>query len=63
MLAEQDAESAQLVKLRFYAGLSVEEAADVMGLARASAYRTWTFAKAWLAPGLAAKIPITRNSR
>jgi RNA polymerase sigma factor (TIGR02999 family) len=48
LLAAEDAESAQLVKLRFYAGLSVEEAADVMGLARATAYRTWDFAKAWL---------------
>lgn len=47
-LAEEDAESAQLVKLRFYAGLSVEEAADLMGLPRASAYRTWNYAKAWL---------------
>jgi len=47
-LAEHDAEAAQLVKLRFYAGLSVEEAADVMGLARATAYRTWNYAKAWL---------------
>lgn len=47
-LAAEDAESAQLVKLRFYAGLSVEEAADVMGVARATAYRTWNYAKAWL---------------
>jgi RNA polymerase sigma factor (TIGR02999 family) len=47
-LAAEDAEAAQLVKLRFYAGLSVDEAADVMGLARATAYRTWNYAKAWL---------------
>jgi RNA polymerase sigma factor (TIGR02999 family) len=47
-LAAEDADSAQLVKLRFYAGLSVDEAADVMGLARATAYRTWSYAKAWL---------------
>jgi RNA polymerase sigma factor (TIGR02999 family) len=47
-LEAEDAESAQLVKLRFYVGLSVEEAADAMGLARATAYRTWSFAKAWL---------------
>jgi RNA polymerase sigma factor (TIGR02999 family) len=47
-LAEEDAEAAQLVKLRFFAGLSVDEAADVMGLARATAYRNWTYAKAWL---------------
>jgi RNA polymerase sigma factor (TIGR02999 family) len=48
LLAAEDTEAAQLVKLRFYAGLSVEEAADVMGLARATAYRTWSYAKAWL---------------
>jgi RNA polymerase sigma factor (TIGR02999 family) len=47
-LAQVDEESARLVKLRFYAGLSVDEAADMMGMARASAYRTWNFAKAWL---------------
>jgi RNA polymerase sigma factor (TIGR02999 family) len=48
LLAAEDAEAAQLVKLRFYAGLSVDEAADVMGLARATTYRTWSYAKAWL---------------
>ena len=48
LLATEDAEAAQLVKLRFYIGLSVDEAADVMGLARATAYRTWSYAKAWL---------------
>ena len=53
ILAAEDAESAQLVTLRFYAGLSVDEAADVMGLARASAYRTWNYAKAWLRMKLA----------
>ena len=47
-LAVEDAEAAQLVKLRFYAGLSVEEAAEVLGLARATAFRTWNYAKAWL---------------
>ncbi len=48
LLAAEDAEAAKLVKLRFYAGLSVDEAADAMGLARATAYRTWNYAKAWL---------------
>lgn len=47
-LSVEDPESAQLVKLRFYVGLSVEKAAEAMGLARATAYRTWNFAKAWL---------------
>lgn len=46
-LATEDAEAAQLVKLRFYTGLSVDEAADVMGMARATAYHTWSYAKAW----------------
>jgi RNA polymerase sigma factor (TIGR02999 family) len=48
LLAAEDADSAKLVKLRFYAGLSVEEAADVMGMARATAYRNWKYARAWL---------------
>ncbi len=52
-LAVEDPESAQLVKLRFYVGMSVEEAADAMSLTRAMAYRTWSFAKAWLKTQLA----------
>jgi RNA polymerase sigma factor (TIGR02999 family) len=38
----------QLVKLRCFTGLSVEEAAEALGLSRAAAYRHWTFARAWL---------------
>lgn len=47
-LAQQDAAAANLVKLRYFAGLSVEQAAQASGLARATAYRHWTFARAWL---------------
>jgi RNA polymerase sigma factor (TIGR02999 family) len=43
-----DAEAAELVKLRFFAGLSIEEAADALDISRATAYRRWTYAKAWL---------------
>lgn len=39
---------AELVKLRYFAGLSEQEAADVMGLSRATAARWWAFARAWL---------------
>jgi RNA polymerase sigma factor (TIGR02999 family) len=39
---------AELVKLRFFAGLSLEEAAAVLGISRTSASRHWRFAKAWL---------------
>ena len=39
---------AQLVKLRFFTGLSVSEAAEALGIAPATAKRHWTFARAWL---------------
>ncbi len=39
---------AQLVKLRFFAGLSIPEAAEAMGVATATANRHWAFARAWL---------------
>ena len=52
-LETQDPQAAALVKLCFYAGLSLEEAAEVLGLARASAYRLWTYARAWLRTRLA----------
>jgi RNA polymerase sigma factor (TIGR02999 family) len=47
-LAAEDAGAADLVKLRLYAGFSVEEAADALAISRAQGYRHWTFARAWL---------------
>jgi RNA polymerase sigma factor (TIGR02999 family) len=47
-LTRLDATAAQLVKLRYFAGLSVEEAAAALDLATSTAYRHWTFARAWL---------------
>ena len=47
-LSTEDATAVEIVKLRLFAGLSVEEAAETLGLARATAYRHWTFARAWL---------------
>lgn len=44
----EEPEKAKLVKLRFFAGLSIEEAAEVLGISRATASRHWTYAKAWL---------------
>lgn len=46
--AEADPAKARLVKLRFFAGLSIEEAAEAMGISRATASRHWTYARAWL---------------
>ncbi len=47
-LATEDPRKASLVRLRFFAGLSLEEAADVLGISRATASRDWTYARAWL---------------
>lgn len=45
---QEEPEKAQLVKLRFFAGLSIEEAAEALGISRATAARYWTYARAWL---------------
>jgi len=47
-LEAEDAASAALVKLRYFGGLSVEEAAEAAGVSRATAYRQWAYARAWL---------------
>jgi RNA polymerase sigma factor (TIGR02999 family) len=56
-LAAEDAEAAQVVQLRYFAGLSVEEAAESLRMSRATAYRHWTFARAWLLQELAGDEP------
>src|SRR5262245_38168102 len=47
-LTAEDPDAARLVKLRYFAGLSVEEAAEQIGLARSTAYEHWSYARAWL---------------
>ena len=47
-LALEDPAAAQLVKLRVFTGLSIEQAAEVLGFSRATAYRHWNYARAWL---------------
>jgi RNA polymerase sigma factor (sigma-70 family) len=47
-LEGQDRDAAGVFKLRYFTGCSVEEAAELLGLSRATAYRHWTFARAWL---------------
>jgi RNA polymerase sigma factor (TIGR02999 family) len=51
-LAEIDTVAAQVAQLRLLAGFSVEDAAGQLGLSRATAYRDWEFARAWLADHL-----------
>jgi RNA polymerase sigma factor (TIGR02999 family) len=48
LLAQTDPQAAEMVKLRFFAGLGIEEAAVALGISARTAYRTWAFAKAWL---------------
>lgn len=47
-LAAEDPTAARVVELRYFAGLSIEDAAAALGMSRATAYRHWTYARAWL---------------
>jgi len=55
-LAEADPEAAQLVKLRFFVGLSLEEAAELMGVSTRTTDRMWVLAKAWLQRAVQAEV-------
>jgi RNA polymerase sigma factor (TIGR02999 family) len=47
-LASEDQAAAEIAKLRVFAGMSVDEAAECLGIPRATAYRHWTYARAFL---------------
>jgi RNA polymerase sigma factor (TIGR02999 family) len=47
-LADEDAGAAALVKLRYFAGMTTEQAAESLGISVATAYRYWAYARAWL---------------
>ena len=47
-LAEEDAQKAELVKLRYFAGMTIPEAAEAMGQSESTAKRNWVFARAFL---------------
>jgi RNA polymerase sigma factor (TIGR02999 family) len=47
-LAEKDPTKAELVKLRYFAGLTIEQAAELLNISSATAKRYWTYARAWL---------------
>ncbi len=54
-LESEDAEKATLVKLRYFTGLTIPQAADVLGISHATAERWWTYSRArlfqWIRPG------------
>jgi len=47
-LSAEDPEGAELIKLRLFAGLSIDEAAKLLGISRSTAYDHWLYARAWL---------------
>ncbi len=51
-LAREDPAGAELVRLRVFAGLTLAQAADVMGIGRRTADRYWAYARAWLCDAL-----------
>jgi RNA polymerase sigma factor (TIGR02999 family) len=51
-LAILDPEQARIVELRYFAGLTIQEAAEVVGVSEATVVREWTMAKAWLRASL-----------
>jgi RNA polymerase sigma factor (TIGR02999 family) len=52
-LAREDPSSAEVARHRLFAGLSIDEAAEALGLSRATAFREWAYARSWLATALA----------
>ena len=47
-LAQEEPQAAEIVKLRFFAGLTLEEAGQLLGFTERTAKRHWAFARAWL---------------
>jgi RNA polymerase sigma factor (TIGR02999 family) len=56
-LAAADPRKAELVRLRYFAGLTLEQAAELLGISRATADRHWAFARAWLYDALSGGRP------
>jgi RNA polymerase sigma factor (TIGR02999 family) len=51
-LEAEDPDAVATARLRLFAGLSIEEAAEVLGISRATAFRDWSYARAWLTTAL-----------
>jgi DNA-directed RNA polymerase specialized sigma24 family protein len=56
-MAVVDQQKAALVKLRYFAGMTIEEAASVLAISEATAKRWWVYAKAWLLAEIEQKRP------
>jgi RNA polymerase sigma factor (TIGR02999 family) len=51
-LAREDPSSADVARHRLFAGLSIDETAEALGISRATAFREWAYARSWLATAL-----------
>ncbi|MFO0848262.1 MAG: ECF-type sigma factor [Gemmataceae bacterium] len=60
-LAERDPTAAELVKLHYFVGFTLEEAADILRVPHRTAYRTWAFTRAWLFRSLGGERPRDDN--
>jgi RNA polymerase sigma factor (TIGR02999 family) len=56
-LAQQDSAKAELVKLLYFAGLNLDQAAAVLDISRTTAYRRWVFTRAWLSNAMTPRPP------
>ena len=52
-LAATDQQSADLVKLRYFVGFTMDEAAEALGISTRKAHHVWAYARSWLRRGLA----------
>jgi RNA polymerase sigma factor (TIGR02999 family) len=62
-LSVEDPSSAEVARFRLFAGLSIDEAAEALGLSRATAFREWAYARSWLTTALAARSESDRGVR
>ena len=56
-LRREDPIKADLVQLRYFAGLTIEQAAEAMGISRATAARYWSYARTWLYVAISGEDP------
>jgi DNA-directed RNA polymerase specialized sigma24 family protein len=62
LLATTDEKAAQLVKLRYFAGLTLKQAAEVLSISPRTADLLWAFARAWLLRKIEGEEPTTPGS-
>ena len=56
-LAKDDPRAAELVKLRFFTGMTTEQAAEMLGISTSTAYVDWSYAKSWLRVEMSETLP------